>query len=72
MLEKKVLKTCPFCGGGFKHIAEDRVNKYGNPYSVDYFLHENDDCILTQMDGCYVIPNDEEMIEKWNTRNEKE
>ena len=35
---------------------------------VDYYIHISDACILTQQEGSFVIPNDQGMIDKWNTR----
>lgn len=62
------INPCPFCGLGFQRICEDRVNKYGKPYKVDYYLHISDECVLTQLDGSYHLPNDEGMIKRWNER----
>lgn len=46
-------KPCPFCGVHLSYL--NRWMEYHHP---------NDDCII----GGSVLPEDEELIEKWNRR----
>lgn len=74
----ELLKPCPFCGGGFQFYKETRTNKYGKFFCLQYFEHDNDDCILTVIrNEVFTIPagdanaNDGyigEYAEMWNRR----
>lgn len=71
------LKPCPFCGGRLNFHREDYVNRFGKSIIKQYWMHDDTDCVLSDINQPFVLgagdANPEtgypgEYAEKWNRR----
>lgn len=71
------LKPCPFCGGRLNFHREDYVNRFGKRIIEQYWMHDDTDCVLNDINQPFVLgagdANKEtgypgEYAEKWNRR----
>lgn len=73
------LKPCPFCGGKLNFYRENYVNRFGKRIIEQYWMHDDTDCVLNDINQPFVLgagdANPEtgypgEYAEKWNRRAE--
>ena len=73
------LKPCPFCGGKLNFYRENYVNRFGKRIIKQYWMHDDTDCVLNDINQPFVLgagdANPEtgypgEYAEKWNRRAE--
>lgn len=71
------LKPCPFCGGNLNFFREEYTNKYGKRVVLQYWLHDDIDCILNDICMPFALGAGDadiktgyagEYAEKWNRR----
>lgn len=71
------LKPCPFCGGKLNFYRENYVNRFGKRIIKQYWMHDDTDCVLNDINQPFVLgagdANKEtgypgEYAEKWNRR----
>ena len=71
------LKPCPFCGGKLNFYRENYVNRFGKRIIEQYWMHDDTDCVLNDINQPFVLgagdANPEtgypgEYAEKWNRR----
>lgn len=71
------LKPCPFCGGKLNFYRENYVNLFGKRIIEQYWMHDDTDCVLNDINQPFVLgagdANPEagypgEYAEKWNRR----
>lgn len=71
------LKPCPFCGGNLEFVRNEYTNKYGKRVVLQYWLHDDTDCILNGVCMPFTLGAGDadietgyvgEYAEKWNRR----
>lgn len=73
-------KPCPFCGGKLNFYRENYVNLFGKRIIKQYWMHDDTDCVLNDINQPFVLGAEDanpetdypgEYAEKWNRREEK-
>lgn len=75
----KELKPCPFCGGKMIFHKHTYTNKYGEEITNQYYMHEDEECILNEIMMPFVIgagdATDEyigSLAQQWNKRADED
>ena len=49
------LKPCPFCGGKLNFYRENYVNRFGKRIIEQYWMHDDTDCVLNDINQPFVL-----------------